>query len=741
MFKLATSSACFLCMFLLSAATAQAQTQAVLVYPPDQSQDVDPYISFQWTAVSNVDAYYLYVGTQPGAKDAYDSGETLQTSLVVPNLNFNTQYFARLWTKLAGVWRYADSSFTTGKGIAHLLSPLPDATNVSPSAPMSWSAIPGVSVYYLYLGSSLGAKDVLDSGEITVTQLVPTGLQPSRQYFARLWTEIGARWYYTDSTFTTGTGIAHLLTPASGATAVDPLAPFSWTAIPDAACYYLYVGSAPALKDIYDSGEVQVTKLAVPGLAANQTYYARLWTKKGTRWYFEDDVFHTQAGVAHLVVPGDGSTDVDLNTGFSWSAVPGAQTYYVYVGTSVGAKNVYNSGEVQVTSVMVPGLEPGQTYYVRLWTKTSNQWHYVDSQFTTGQIQALFSYPSDGGSGVDPFQPFMWSGVPGAAGYFIYIGTSPGGKDVYTSDQLPASATSRLVWGLLPNRQYYARLWTLKNNTWYYNDISFQTAAPPAPLSQSQLYATVQQLTASVRESGDATTDIPTAGSPLAAEVALWQRQSATCVDYANTLLQLLAQNHIYGRRQTVTLVGNYGVSHTTAEYYDPNTNEWIVADPTFGIVFYDEQTQTGKSAAALSDIVQRQAWNEVPYKFATSSGSYYANTEFMDPITLYLYVQPQGGNLSGDLPVSPLPYLNLVPASQYGTQGFYVFSIPDGTSGLTLVDPAGQYSVSSFSRNLNLTQEDGTSWSTAFTLNDGWQIQGASSSGVQVYTFRRFLF
>lgn len=357
---------------------------------------------------------------------------------------------------------------------------------------------------------------------------------------------------------------------------------------------------------------------------------------------------------------------------------------------------------------------------------------------TPQAVTAQFSYPSDGATNVDPFHAFTWEAISGADGYTVHIGTFPGGKDIYSSDQVTSEVTSVFVSGILPSQKYYARLWTVQGQNWTYVDTVFQTGATTVNYSSADLFTTVKKLTGDVRTSAPLT-NIPVSGSPLAAEVALRGRYSASCVDFANTLLQQLAQNKIFGRKQTITLLGNSIVSHTTSEYFDPNTSHWTVADATFGLVYYDAAKGIGKSAGELSDIVARMTWSEVPFVLVTSNGQLYANAYYLDPITLYFFVLPAGGGVSGDLPTSPLPYLDLVPPSQYGMQGFYVFNVPANAENVTLVNPPG--TKTSVTGTFSLDPLDGTSWSSAFTLNDGWQLNGSSSSMVQAYTFRRFLF
>src|SRR5262245_41684399 len=68
-------------LFARQSASAQTLTSTIIV-PSDGTVTADFSQPIQWTSVPNVQTYYLYVGTTPGAKDLVDTGETLQTSLL-----------------------------------------------------------------------------------------------------------------------------------------------------------------------------------------------------------------------------------------------------------------------------------------------------------------------------------------------------------------------------------------------------------------------------------------------------------------------------------------------------------------------------------------------------------------------------------------------------------------------------------------------------------------------------------
>ena len=117
--------------------------------------------------MANAQAYYLYVGSTLGAKDLVDTGEIQPISYLTAGLPRAQTVFARLWTKVGGIWRSTDSTFTTSAAtvpvVATLTSPIDGATNVNMTLPIQWTAVSNVEAYYLYVGSTFGAKDLVDT--------------------------------------------------------------------------------------------------------------------------------------------------------------------------------------------------------------------------------------------------------------------------------------------------------------------------------------------------------------------------------------------------------------------------------------------------------------------------------------------------------------------------------------------------------------------------------------------------
>lgn len=465
--------------------TAAPSLVARISFPADGTTDADMSQPVQWTAVPAVQAYYLYVGTTVGAKDLVNTGETLQTTYLAGGLPAGTTLYARMWTRAGGVWRYRDSTFTAAPSAsltATITYPENGGTNVDLSQPVQWTTVAGAQAYYLYVGTSVGARDLINTGETQKTFWPASGLPSGRVLYARLWTKAGGAWRFVDSTFTAAPSppvTATLTFPTDGQSGARLTGPVQWTSVSNAQAYYLYVGTTPGAKDLVDSGEtLQTTLIVSRELPANQTLYARLWTRYGGVWRYVDSTFSAAPLSAVLTYPANAASAIDQSLPATWTTIPDTQTYYLYVGTTPGAKDLVDSGETPLTTLSIAGLPAGQTLYARLWTKLAGVWRYQDSTFTADLLAPTFLFPTDGAVTVDATRPFAWASPPNADAQHLVVGTTPGGADLFDSGTV--SDTTATVGGLPPTGVLYARVASRVRGVWRHSDIAFTQEALPA---------------------------------------------------------------------------------------------------------------------------------------------------------------------------------------------------------------------------------------------------------------------
>jgi len=457
-----------------------------------------------------------------------------------------------------------------------------------------------------------------------------------------------------------------------------------------------------------------------------------------------DNSFSAGTGLAHLIQPADGTLNADGTAPFVWNSLPDVQFYYLTVGSSPGARNVYDAGETRATAAFVPGLATGRIYYVRLYTNKSGSWRYVDSTFQIAQTPQSrpsstlsFITPVNGETAVYPFSSASWIEDPGATSYTLHIGTTPGEWDVHDSGQI--ASTSVPLAGIGYGKSYYARLWENRNTAWSFTDVSFQTVplSAVANLSQvqSNFYAHVKETTANVRLMATITNDpIPIADTPLYALVQSMGLTYATCWHFSTVLSSQLSKIGIGARLRTITLTGTTYESHTTVEYYDPFLDKWSISDPTFAVTYRDANTGINLSVEEVSSRVNAGQFASINPQFLTQYGNMFLTMYYMDPITLYINVLPVGvtANGLGPQPNPADPYLtvqNMMTVA--GLPGRYIAKFQDGNDALVLLDG---------SRQITLLPLSGTSWSTSVVLGSGWTVQ-SSSAGVQFFTFKRIMF
>jgi hypothetical protein len=273
-------------------ARAQTPTAATLIQPPAGAVAVDQSAPITWSRVANARAYYLYIGSTPGAKDLLDSGELHVTSFSLPDhaepLPAGKTIYLTLWTDVGGTWAHDDSTFTAAPTAPVFIYPVDGAVGVSTSQPFRWTPPPHARKHTLRIGTSPGGRDVYDNDVPSPTTLV-SGLPRRGTLYARAMAQVGDQWQYTDIAFSVDTLVAgsRLVRPADGDRNVDTTRPFEWAEVPLARGYRLTIGRAPGASDLDDSGVIQVTRRFLPALPLG-TVYGRLYTQINGAWQTND---------------------------------------------------------------------------------------------------------------------------------------------------------------------------------------------------------------------------------------------------------------------------------------------------------------------------------------------------------------------------------------------------------------------------------------------------------------------
>ncbi|MEM9597486.1 MAG: S8 family serine peptidase [Acidobacteriota bacterium] len=85
---------------------------------------------------------------------------------------------------------------------------------------------------------------------------------------------------------------------------------------------------------------------------------------------------------AVLTSPANNSTTSGGTQTLTWSSCSTATQYWLYIGTSQGANNLYSANQGTNTSRTLSGFaQNGTRYWIRVWTRSNGSWSSTDSSF------------------------------------------------------------------------------------------------------------------------------------------------------------------------------------------------------------------------------------------------------------------------------------------------------------------------------------------------------------------------
>jgi hypothetical protein len=238
----------------------------------------------------------------------------------------------------------------------------------------------------------------------------------------------------------------------------------------------LYVGSSLGAADLYNSyGGLWSTSKTVNNLPSDgRTLYVRLYSRIAGLLHSNDYTYTATAGAkAVMTSPAPGTILPGASTTLVWTTGTGVTDYWLYVGSSSGGHDLYNSyGPITTTSRTVNGLPvDGRTIYVRLFSRIAGAYQFND--YTYGAAaKAVIATPVPGGSINSGTRTFVWSAGAGVTNYWLYVGTSPGAFNIYNSYG-PLSTTSQAVPGIPSSGTVYVRLFSNIAGTYYFNDYTY----------------------------------------------------------------------------------------------------------------------------------------------------------------------------------------------------------------------------------------------------------------------------
>ena len=189
--------------------------------------------------------------------------------------------------------------------------------------------------------------------------------------------------------------------------------------------------------------------------------------------------YNAAAAEGVLTTPTPGSILTGSTVTFDWTAgSPGPYSYWMDIGSSAGGNNYYSSGNLgNVTTTTVYTLPTnGSTVYVTLYTLIGGVWTgttytYTALNETSGLAAMKTPVPGTTLSGTTA--TFTWSSDTNATAYWVDIGSTAGGNNVYSSGNLGTALTTTVYTLPANGTKIYVSLYSLVGGQWVNNPFTY----------------------------------------------------------------------------------------------------------------------------------------------------------------------------------------------------------------------------------------------------------------------------
>jgi hypothetical protein len=261
--------------------------------------------------------------------------------------------------------------------------------------------------------------------------------------------------------------------PVDSATLAGSTVTFIWTAGAGASDYWLELGSSYGGKQYY-SRETKGTTLTVSNLPLDgSTIYATLYSLVGSVWktnHYSYTAYHFVKAV--LSSPAAGTVLAGRTVTFSWGDT-GAAEYWLELGSTAGGKQLYSASAGTGTSLTVKNLPlDGKPVYATLYTRTATiAWQTTTASYTAAVV-GLIGTPANGSTLTGSTVTFSWVAGTNASGYWLEIGTTLGGKQLY-SKQLGNVTTATVTNLPLNGSGLYVTLYSQMSGVWEKSQSSY----------------------------------------------------------------------------------------------------------------------------------------------------------------------------------------------------------------------------------------------------------------------------
>ncbi|QFZ55859.1 BspA family leucine-rich repeat surface protein [Oceanihabitans sp. IOP_32] len=449
---------------------ATAPNCTTLISPLNNATNVSVSTNLTWTAITNADGYRISIGTTSGGIELVDNEVLGNVTSYNPINDFpeNTTIYVRItpFNAFGDAVNCSEESFTTETlatvpNCTTLTSPLNNATNVSVSTNLTWTAITNADGYRISIGTTVGGIDLVDNEVLgNVTSYNPINDFPENTtIYVRItpFNAVGDAVNCSEESFTTETlatvpNCTTLTSPLNNATNVSVSTNLTWTAITNADGYRISIGTTAGGIELVDNEVLgNVTSYnPINDFPENTTIYVRItpFNAVGDAVNCSEESFTTETlatapNCTTLTSPLNNATNVAVSTNITWNAVADADGYRISIGTTAGGSELV-SDEVlgNVTSYnLTNNLPENTTIYVRVipFNSIGDAINCAETSFTTETLIpecTTLTYPLNNDTDIPIDTDLSWNTVDNATGYRLSIGTTVNGTDILNNEDV-----------------------------------------------------------------------------------------------------------------------------------------------------------------------------------------------------------------------------------------------------------------------------------------------------------------
>jgi subtilase family serine protease len=448
---------------------------AAILTPASGSVLTAASTTITWTASGYTTPVYLWIGSTPGGLDLVNVGPLSGTSTTVTLPTTGATVYATLWSTVGGSLVSTTATYTEALLAATIQTPASGSTLTGPSTTFTWVANQSTTPDYLWIGSTPGAYDLVNTSASgnTATVALPTS---GNKVYVTLWSTLAGNLVSSTATYTEATlSAATISSPASGGLLTGPQTTFTFSANGSSTPMYLWIGSTSGA---YDLVNIQVSGSATVTLpTAGNTVYATLWSTIGSNLVSSTATYtESTLSAATIQSPSNGSVLTGASTTLTWNTNGSTSPQYLWIGSTSGAYDLVNV-QVSGTSATVTLPTTGASVYVTLWSTIGGNLVSSTATYTEASVlPATISSPSNG-STVSGSTTFTWVANQSTAPVYLWVGSTPGAYDVVNDG--PFSGTTATETLPTDGSPLYVTLWSTVNGNLVSTTVGYNGAASP----------------------------------------------------------------------------------------------------------------------------------------------------------------------------------------------------------------------------------------------------------------------